>query len=395
MGIKRTIKDYLKRKEKIKLLNTESVVNFDQYIFENKSIVFLSKTFPTHDKDSGSNRLKEIILQFKELGYNCIICVEKTFEDNSYVQFYKENDCIVYVESRKFKNVFEFLKSLKKIDFYWYNGAETFNVYFKKTKRISPKATTIYDMVDIHFLRIKRALELNQNSKALKKDYKKFFEIETELSEKADKIIAISENENIIMQEFLKKSKIITISNIHYPKIKIVERKRFEERKDLIFIGSVHEPNIDAIEFLYSEIMPNVWRFLPDVRVNIIGNVAEKIDKNKYGKFNITGFVPDIKIYFEESKLMVAPLRYGAGVKGKIGQAFEYYLPVVTTQIGAEGMNIENGKNAMVENDPKKFAEAIVKVYTEENLWEILSTNSENSLKPFSLEQISEQLKKF
>ena len=70
---------------------------------------------------------------------------------------------------------------------------------------------------------------------------------------------------------------------------------------------------------------------------------------------------------------MIAPLRYGAGVKGKIGQAFEYYLPVITTDIGAEGMNLTNNHHAIITNDSTEFANKIIELYENEELWKKLS----------------------
>jgi len=92
---------------------------------------------------------------------------------------------------------------------------------------------------------------------------------------------------------------------------------------------------------------------------------------------------------------MLAPLRYGAGIKGKIGQAFEYYLPVVTTSIGAEGMKLINGKNALIEDTKEEFAQAIIELYTNEVLWTELQNNSERSLEPFSKEILKQTLLSF
>ena len=89
---------------------------------------------------------------------------------------------------------------------------------------------------------------------------------------------------------------------------------------------------------------------------------------------------------------MVAPLRYGAGVKGKIGQAFEYFLPVITTPIGAEGMKLENQKNAIIAENKKNFAEAILDLYSNGDLWKNLQNNSENSLFPFSKENLENKI---
>jgi glycosyltransferase involved in cell wall biosynthesis len=75
-------------------------------------------------------------------------------------------------------------------------------------------------------------------------------------------------------------------------------------------------------------------------------------------------------------------------VKGKIGQAFEYYLPVVTTSIGAEGMDLVINENILIEDSKEGFANAIISLYTNKELWQKLQNNSENSLEPFSREKV-------
>ena len=252
----------------------------------------------------------------------------------------------------------------------------------------------IYDMVDIHFLRYKRAIELEPSRISLKKKYKHFFRLETVIAPQLDYMIAISDKEKEIMQKYADETKILTISNIHYPKIDISKRNDFASSKGVIFIGSIHEPNIDAVKFLYEKIMPLVWKKNPDLEVSVIGNVADKLDLKLYPKFKFLGFVESIEEHFMTSKLMVAPLRFGAGVKGKIGQAFEYFLPVVTTDIGAEGMQLANEKNVLIANDEQSFAEAIIQLNNNENLWNTLSENSVDSLRPFSTQAVNETLKK-
>ncbi|MFN4364233.1 glycosyltransferase family 4 protein [Chryseobacterium hispalense] len=394
MGIIKKIKKHFKRKEKLKVLNTQEIVNITSFDPSKKTILFTSRDFPTHDKDSGSNRLKEIILIYKKIGYNCILFAPHIFEDDPYVKFYKENDIIVFTENKKYKTIYEFLNDFKKADFIWYNGPLALNLFYQKIKNILPTAKFIYDMVDIHFLRYKRAIELEPTRISLKKKYKHFFHLETVIAPQLDYIIAISDKEKEIMREYADEGKILTISNIHYPKIDISKRNGFASSKGIIFIGSIHEPNIDAVKFLYEKIMPLVWKENPDLKVSVIGNVADKLDLKQYPKFKFLGFVESIEEYFMTSKLMVAPLRFGAGVKGKIGQAFEYFLPVVTTDIGAEGMQLVNEKNVLIANDEKSFAEAILKLNNDEELWNRLSENSVDSLQPFSTEAVNETLKK-
>lgn len=393
MGILKKIKKHFEKKEKLKSLQSKDIVNIDLYDASQKTILFASRDFPAHDKESGANRLKELIFIYKELGYNCILFAPHVFEDNSYVQFYRQHKIIVYIENNTYRNIYDFLSSFKKIDYVWFNGPLALNLFYKKMKTVLPSAKFIYDMVDIHFLRFKRAIELEPNRISLKKNYKHFFRLETVVAPQLDYIIAISDKEKEIMSQYADKNKIITVSNIHYPKIDISERKNFSESKGITFIGSIHEPNIDAVKFLYEKIMPIVWKTNPELEVSIIGNVAEKLDLKLFPKFKFLGFVESIEEHFMNSRIMVAPLRFGAGVKGKIGQAFEYFLPVITTDIGAEGMKLTDRKNVLIANDEISFAEAIIQLNNDESLWNTLSKNSVDSLRAFSPEEVKEKLK--
>lgn len=393
MGILKKIKKHFERKEKLKNLQSKDIVNINLYDASQKTILFASRDFPAHDKESGANRLKELIFIYKELGYNCILFAPHMFEDDSYVKFYQQHNVIIYIENNKYRNIYDFLSSFKKIDYVWFNGPLALNLFYKKMKAILPSAKFIYDMVDIHFLRFKRAIELEPTRISLKKNYKHFFRLETVVAPQLDYIIAISDKEKEIMSQYTDKNKIVTISNIHYPKIDISERKNFSESKGITFIGSIHEPNIDAVKFLYDKIMPIVWKTNPELEVSIIGNVAEKLDLKLFPKFKFLGFVESIEEHFMNSKIMVAPLRFGAGVKGKIGQAFEYFFPVVTTDIGAEGMKLTDKKNVLIANDENSFAEAIIQLNNDEELWNTLSRNSVDSLRAFSPEEVKEKLK--
>lgn len=395
MSLKKKIKKYIAKKQKLQQLHTQEVLNLSLLQPSAKTVCFLSSGFPTHDKDSGSNRLKEIIISFKNLGYNCIIAVEQVYEDNTYVQFYRDLGIIVFVENLRY-NLRHFLAQLPKIDYLWINGANTLYRYQQLIEDFRKTGTkAIYDMVDLHFLRYERAMKLEPFRISLKKNYRKYFRLETKIAPQLDYIISISDKEKEIMATYAEPKKLLVISNIHEPKITLSQRKPFAERKDIFFIGSIHEPNIDAVAYLYEEIMPQVWAHLPNMKVNIIGNVKEKMDVKLYPKFNFIGYTQNIVPYFQQAVLMVAPLRFGAGVKGKIGQALEYFLPVVTTDIGSEGMHLTHEKNILVANTAEDFAREIIRLYTDENLWEAISKNSEQALYPFSKQKLISVLRHF
>jgi O-antigen biosynthesis protein len=390
------LKFYAKWQTQINSIQASTIPARVEEIYGNKSIVFFVGIIPAHDKDSGSNRLKEIIQAYIKLGYHITMVKNKSFiEESAYVEYYQRLGVNVFYEHNFKITVKKYLvKQNNTTKLAWFYNADVFDEYFSVAKSCLPNAKFIFDMVDIHHLRLQRALDLEPNNKRFKKQYARYKQIESNAAQVAHYVITISDFEKEYMQQFCSADKIITISNIHYIKTSLQKTLPFEQRKDILFIGSVHEPNIDAIYFLYKDIMPIVWKTLPYVKVNIIGNVNNLITDIQHPNFNFVGYVPDIEPYFFSNKLMIAPLRYGAGVKGKIGQAFEYYLPVVTTSIGAEGMTLENNANALIYNSAVDLANAIIELYSNKITWLTLQQNSENSLAPFSKDKLVKQLLK-
>ena len=107
----------------------------------------------------------------------------------------------------------------------------------------------------------------------------------------------------------------------------------------------------------------------------------------------IIGFVPDVAPYFEQARLSVAPLRFGAGVKGKVNQSMALGVPAVVTSMAAEGMHLVHEENAMIADDPERFADAIVRVWTSAELWQRLSDRGrENVREHFSVEAASRHI---
>ena len=345
----------------------------------NRKILFVSNSIPKFDCDSGSNRFKEIITFFIENEYSCFLLVnENCQKEVKYIKNFIEIGVKVIYS----------LQDLNSFEYVWFNGPNSFKKNLTLINLHFPNSKIIYDMVDVHFLRYKRSILLNPFKISDYRRYFKYKKIETKLIQKASIVVAISEKEKELISKYVAPEKVITISNIHYPKVNKSEIPTFNQRDNIVFIGSKHTPNIDAVYFLYNEIMPKVWKINSNIKVQIIGNVAEEIKGISHPMFEFLGYVPNVASYFLNSKLMIAPLRYGAGVKGKIGQAFEYYLPVITTDIGAEGMNLKHNKNALIVNNSDEIAQEILNLYENELLWNTLSSSATDVLEQFSKEEI-------
>jgi len=153
----------------------------------------------------------------------------------------------------------------------------------------------------------------------------------------------------------------------------------FEERKDFIFIGfGGHSPNVDAISFLKKEIWPLIKTELPDTKLNVYGgNFPQQINEmhNPNDGFYIKGWAENANQVVGDTKVMLAPLRFGAGIKGKLLQAMRCGTPSVTTAIGAEGMNGNLDWNGKICNDPQTFAKAAIDLYQDKKEWTNCQSN--------------------
>ncbi|ASK32757.1 glycosyl transferase family 2 [Chryseobacterium sp. T16E-39] len=392
MGIKRKIKNYIYLKNHYPL--SEKIITPDEH---KKNILIVDSQIPTFDKDSASNRITEIA-KFLAKHYNVYLmdwrkAIPKV-ESKKYIKNLNDHNVIVYTP---FIGKYGIMKGKKhfidtllpKLDFVWCHRPELFEYYLDFFRKEAPKAKIVYDMVDIHYLRMERGLEIKYD-KNRAKELVHYKYIETELCKKADKIAVISDKEKEFMTSFVDESKLFTVSNVHNLKVKPEDMPPFEKRNSIFFIGTfLHDPNVDAVEILYHKIMPLVWKTLPELKITIIGSEAPQsiVDMNSE-KFEIAGFVENIIPYYENCFASVSPLRFGAGVKGKIGQALEYTLPVLTTEIGAEGMFLEDGITALISGneDYQKFADNIIEICSNKQTWDTLHNNSEKAIYPFSID---------
>jgi len=172
------------------------------------------------------------------------------------------------------------------------------------------------------------------------------------------------------------------LSNIHHI---FPVSKGFSERRDLLFIGGfIHPPNVDAVVWFTDEIFPLVQREIPEVRIYVVGDdPPPSFRAFDSDTVKVTGYVQDVTGFFSDCRVFVAPLRYGAGIKGKINQSMSYGLPVVTTTIGAEGMGLIHGENALIADDPGDFADEVIRLYRDEALWNRISSGSQENVKQF------------
>jgi len=179
----------------------------------------------------------------------------------------------------------------------------------------------------------------------------------------------VSEVEHALLATDAPAARVEVVSNLH----RIAGKGRsFAERRDLVFVGGFrHPPNVDAVRWFIDDVLPRVRDRLPTIRFHCIGSHATDEILALADRPGVTmhGHVPDITPYMDGARIALAPLRYGAGVKGKVNLSMAHGQPVVATACAVEGMHLRDGQDVLVADDAAAFADAIVRLHEDETLW--------------------------
>jgi glycosyltransferase involved in cell wall biosynthesis len=205
--------------------------------------------------------------------------------------------------------------------------------------------------------------------------------------QRADHTIVISDAELAVVHRELPDAKVSLVPLVR--EFEAAPTTNFEERAGMAFVGNYqHPPNIDAVLFFLKEVWPLIHREIPDARFFVVGSyMPDTIREASSEGVELLGFVDALDDLFSRIRLSVAPLRVGAGLKGKVATSLGYGVPIVMTTIAAEGMGLQNGEDALIADDPMAFAESVIRLYSEPFLWHRLSIRgSEAARRLFSIE---------
>ncbi len=250
--------------------------------------------------------------------------------------------------------------------------------YGWRVQQTCPDAIRILDTEDLHFLRKSREMALKQSSD----DWMKFIQNDTAKREiasifRSDLSLIISKFEiKLLKDQFsIHESLLFYLPFL----IEIEDDKNFshlpdyDQREHFMTIGNFkHKPNLDAVLYLHTRIWPLIRKELPEAELHIYGAYAPESIKqlnNKETGFLIKGWVENKREAFENSRICLAPLRFGAGQKGKLLDAMIYGTPSVTTSIGSEGMSITEKWNGFVEDQPAAYVSKSIQLYKDKQLW--------------------------
>lgn len=339
-----------------------------------RTVLVMDSFVPFDDRSAGGRRLLAIMRLMRELDWHVIFIADDGGEYEPYTTRVRRAGVeVIPHRGDAFAAIGDRPVS---VDVAWISRPDLLQKYMPYLRRRT-NARIIYDTVDLHFLRLHREVQISGRDNG----WQAMRDLELDLARKCDFTVVTSEAERALLAEDGITSHVVPI--IENP---VQTHAAYSARHDLLFLGNyTHEPNVDAAMWLVNEIMPRVWERIPNMQVTLAGaEPTPSIERLASNRVRVTGHVPDLRTLFQEARLMVAPLRYGAGMKGKIVQSLAHGLPVVTTPIGAEGIGLVDGVNAAIADDPQSLANRILRAYNDETEWSHLAAKSSETAQQFS-----------
>lgn len=342
-----------------------------------KQILVVDHYVPNYDKDAGGRCTYMYLKTFLKMGYQVTFIGDNFAKMEPYTtELLQMGIQVLYGNYYYFGWKYWLAENLKYFDFVYLQRPHISIKYIDIIKYFS-NAKIFYFAHDLHHLREYRKYLLDKDTQTLETS-KYWKKIEYELFEKSDVGHVVGSYEQEIMQKAFPDKPIRNIPLYVYENLPVDIPKNFAARADLLTVGGFgHPPNEDAVLWFAEEIFPKILAVYPDIKWHIVGGrITEKVLRLKSDNIILEGFVSDdalLKLYMS-CRLAVVPLRYGAGVKGKVVEASYYQIPLITTSIGAEGISCKE-KSFLIEDDADKIAELVCDIYEDYDKLRIISDN--------------------
>jgi glycosyltransferase involved in cell wall biosynthesis len=201
-------------------------------------------------------------------------------------------------------------------------------------------------------------------------EYRKMLRYERNSVRKFRHVIAVSEHDRSLMESWVEGSRITVVpTGVDLEQYK-PDFSHNPPSPVVVFVGAMDwEPNIDAMEYFCKEIWPAVLGTIPQATLRIVGrNPGERVRRLASDSVLVTGRVPSVAEYLREAMAVVVPLRIGGGTRLKIYEAMAAGRAVVSTSVGAEGLDVHHGRDIVLADNPRLFAEAVSTLLHDENL---------------------------
>ncbi|HLF20697.1 MAG TPA: glycosyltransferase [Bacteroidota bacterium] len=246
-----------------------------------------------------------------------------------------------------------------------HNGAR----FLSLARQWFPRAQIVYDAEALYCLREIKKAEL-EGRPLSEREKEAILRQELDIMKEANLIITVSDAERESITALRNTYNVAVWGHTHALQTPMT---RFSKRRDVLFVGGFdggHPPNTDAVIHFASKILPRIHGKLPDCHFIIVGSQpSSQVQALSSRDVVVTGFVEDLKEYYEKCRLFVVPLRFGAGINYKLTEAMSYGIPAVVTTLTARGLDLRDGQEVLIAEDDDEFVNKVVQLYEDETLW--------------------------
>jgi len=351
-------------------------------------ILIIDHKVPHYDQDAGSKSTTSYIKLFLKQGYHVTFFGDNFYRHEPYTTSLQQLGVEVFYGKYYRRNIKEWIKQ----------NSSHFDIVITHRMQIAPKylkllrkysnAKIAYIGHDLEFERARKQYVLTGDSK-FKKESEKSCATEQKIFNQVDIILPFSTYEKAIIQN-MAPDKIVKEIPVFFFKEIPETIPEFSTREDILFVGSFkHPPNLDGLLWFIENVFPKVLSKNSGCKLHIIGsNPPDEITRLASDSIKIAGFVSNAELekYYQSCKLSVIPLRYGAGVKGKLIETMYYQLPSVITPTAAEGIP-EIADHVLVTDDVEEFAGYIHLLYTNEKKWQEYSLKGKSLIQKYFSEK--------
>ncbi|WP_417481977.1 glycosyltransferase [Maricaulis sp.] len=337
--------------------------------------LIIDATTPTPDQDAGSVTVAKILELYSDLDYTPIFVSQDNY-------LYQRKYTVPLQRVGVFCTYVPYQCSINQVAEQYGANVESVIVFRISVAsnvkgaidRYFPNSPFVFHNIDLHYLRLEREAALSGDLEAVPR-IEAVKAKELAMIAAADCAIVHTDAERDVVKRECAAANVevftymVDLEGTGVP---------FEQRSGVMFLGGYsHAPNVDAVLFFATEVWPLVRDELGDIVFYVVGaNPPPEIESLASDEIVVTGRVDELRPYFDASRVFVAPLRYGAGIKGKVATSMSFGLPTVVTTIAAEGMGLTEGQEVLIRDDPKEMAAAIVQLYRDKDVWTQLQDKS-------------------
>ena len=359
-----------------------------------KQILVVDHYVPNYDKDAGGRCTFMYIKTFLKMGMKVTFIGDKFVRTEPYTTVLMQMGVEVLFGDFCRTNWQDWLKeNLKYFEYIYLQRPNVSIKYINLVKEFS-HGKVFYFAHDLYHVRFYRDYKVTGNEDALSES-KKWEKVELELFEKADVGHVVGTYEQQLLQKIFPDKPIRNIPLYIYENFPEAIEKDFSRRKDIIFVGGFnHKPNFDAVLWFANEIYPKILEKCPNMIWHIVGsNVPKEVQEISNSHIILEGFITDEQLekLYRECRMAIVPLRYGAGVKGKVVEAAYYQIPMVTTSIGGEGLDNTIGSFVM-EDDADRMADLIINLYSDFDKLKHMSDAGKIFIKKYFTPEVAEEV---